>query len=547
MESYKSRQLPYIEKEKYALTKEYPKTKLLNSEKIKEITTTPSRIPSCVSTSQEYQIENNKLPKSKSSQKQNNQNKINYIIFKNCYENKKDMLAKKNSKDNRNNIKQANSFDKIKNQNKNNINLNNIKITNNLKNEKKSFIEKNLNKKENVKNEMNEIMQNFVDNKLQNSKNCNFFRLFKMKRKNQNSNKDEKFPPLMANAQPLETEQNVINKNKNENRYKNLLTTQNDDNTIHYRDNLLNSVNRKKKENKIFIKIDEHFNKVKNDKSPKLVKKCYQGVIKNVNPNNNNNSNAISLSNNNKSKSKYININNEPIPKGNHRALTHDKYIDKNNKSKERKNTISDIKIKEKNNKTPNITKKGQNLNLNNNKKNKNKIKIKLNTPKSNNIFANKEEFDIKKSKENLNLNRKNTPNYNIVNDDISNTIQIKNSHNNIKNKINFDLDENKVKNKKMEITEDNNAIHDSFIDEINNIFSDDNNTKKEKGKTLDDENLNNDDDSMECFDEIKLNLNDINHNDDSIEKNIPKEQIERINLIKKYNRPDTSYGRQKK
>ena len=31
------------------------------------------------------------------------------------------------------------------------------------------------------------------------------------------------------------------------------------------------------------------------------------------------------------------------------------------------------------------------------------------------------------------------------------------------------------------------------------------------------------------------------------MEKNIPKEQEERINLIKKYNRPDTSYGRQKK
>lgn len=47
----------------------------------------------------------------------------------------------------------------------------------------KTFIEKNLNKKENVKNEMNEIIQNFIDNNLQNNKNCNFFRLFKMKRK----------------------------------------------------------------------------------------------------------------------------------------------------------------------------------------------------------------------------------------------------------------------------------------------------------------------------------------------------------------------------
>ena len=33
----------------------------------------------------------------------------------------------------------------------------------------------------------------------------------------------------------------------------------------------------------------------------------------------------------------------------------------------------------------------------------------------------------------------------------------------------------------------------------------------------------------------------------EKVEKNIPKEQEERINLIKKFNRPDTSYGRQKK
>ena len=31
-----------------------------------------------------------------------------------------------------------------------------------------------------------------------------------------------------------------------------------------------------------------------------------------------------------------------------------------------------------------------------------------------------------------------------------------------------------------------------------------------------------------------------------SIEKVIPKEHEERINLIKKFNRPETSYGRQK-
>ena len=348
MESYKSKQLPHIETEKYIISKESPKRILLNSEKIKEITTTPSRVPSGISTSQEYQIENNKLSKSKSSQKQNSQNKDNYIIFKNYLDNKKEIFIQKKLKDNKNNIKQANSFDKIK---KNNININNIKINNNAKTDKKTFIEKNLNKKENVKNEMNEIIQNFIDNNLQNNKNCNFFRLFKMKRKNQNhNNNEEKFPPLFGKPPQLETEQNVVNK---EGKYLNLLTTQNEDNTIHYRDNLLNSVNKKKiKENRIFIKIDEHFNKLKNDKSPKLIKKCYQGVIKSTNINNMNSNininvdvnNGINISNNQNAKS-----NNESLPKQNNRALTYEKYVGKNIKSKEKIITINDIK----NNKSP--------------------------------------------------------------------------------------------------------------------------------------------------------------------------------------------------
>ena len=293
MKSYKSRQLPYIETEKNIITKESPKKFLLNSEKIKEPTITPSRVPSCISTSQEYQIESNKLPKSKSSQKQN-QSKNNYIIFKGRLDNKKEFGNVKTPKESKNYVKNTISLDKIV---KNNLNDNS-----NVKSEKKSFIEKNLNKKENVKNEMNEIVQNYIDNNLQNSKNCNFFRLFKMKRKNQNVYKEEIFPPLFANSPPLETEHNANDKNKND-KYINLLTKQNDDNVVHYRDALINSLNKKKlKENRIFIKIDEHFNKMKNDKSPKLVKKCFQGVIGNIKSNefNNNISKAINLSTNNR-------------------------------------------------------------------------------------------------------------------------------------------------------------------------------------------------------------------------------------------------------
>ena len=63
-----------------------------------------------------------------------------------------------------------------------------------------------------------------------------------MKRKNQNTNKENEnlFPPLYVNYPPLETEQNIKVKNKGGNKYMNLLTKQNDDNDIHYRDALIN-------------------------------------------------------------------------------------------------------------------------------------------------------------------------------------------------------------------------------------------------------------------------------------------------------------------
>ena len=67
---------------------------------------------------------------------------------------------------------------------------------------------------------MNEIIQNYIDRNLQNSKNCNFFRLFKMKRKNQNY-KDDIFPPLYANSPPVETEQNIKDKNRNDKKEEN--------------------------------------------------------------------------------------------------------------------------------------------------------------------------------------------------------------------------------------------------------------------------------------------------------------------------------------
>ena len=528
MKSYKSRKLPYIEAEKNIFIRESPNKILSNSEKIKDTTFNVSRVPSCISNSQENHIESIKFQKSKSSKKQN-QLKNDFIIFKNYLNPNKNSVVSKKQKDSKSNVKKTLSVDKI--------GKNHINIESNNKNNKKSFIENNLNKNENVKNEINEIIQNFADNNLRKNKNCDFFRLFKMKRKNQNNNnKEEIFPPLYGNYPPLETEQNIFER-KNGNKYLNLLTKQNEDkNTLHYRDTLINSVN-KNKENKIFIKIDEHFNKLNNDKSPKIIKKSYQDVIKNIksnNINNNNINNLINISNNGKNiKNISKDENNINI---NFKSLNNEKIIEyKDNKIKDI-NLINNLKDNSNNNRSPSCEEKMKNLY---HKKNKNRLKIKIVTPISKNIYANKEEFNFEKNKEKENANRyrNNTPNI-IINNNIANSCQIKNS--NKKNKIHFELDLNKIKNKKIDTIDDNN-IADSFREELNILISDVNNSKKEKNNNKKEnetkiENKKNEYSIEEEYaDEIKINIDD-----EFIEKKIPKEEKERINLIKKFNRPET-------
>ena len=515
MLSFKSKQLREIEKN--IIDKDSHKKFLLNSEKLKE--NNSNRNPSFILTSQE----NNKLSKSKAPPNKPNQSKDNLIIFKDYFnENKKiyNNIMSKKLINNNNNVKKALSLDKI---GKNNPNDNNIKKEQKLINENL-----NININQNNKKEMNEIIHNFIENNLQNMKNYNFFRLFKMKRKNQNNNNNEKeiFPPLYGNFKPIETEQNAVD--KDDNKYINLLTKQNEDNNnINYRESLINSVGKQKiKENRIFIKIDEH--KLKMDKSPKIIKKDFQEVIKNIKTNNINH--LMSLSTN----SKNININNNNSnddnndSKQNYQSLIH--IINYKNS---KKNNINE------NNKTPKYEEK---LKYSSNSKKKNRIKIKLNTPNSNNIYANKEEFNIINKNQKMNLYRKNTPN--IFVNKIVNTIDIKNH--NKKNKINFGFDIKKIKNKKIKKVEDN-VLGDSFRDELNIIISDVNNCKKENIN----EQMENKKDLLDYStesvdDDIQINLNEINYNDE-IEKNIPKEQEERINLIKQYNRPETSYGRQKK
>lgn len=124
--------------------------------------------------------------------------------------------------------------------------------------------------------------------------------------------------------------------------------------------------------------------------------------------------------------------------------------------------------------------------------------------------------------------------------------MKIKNQDNkNIKKQqINFENDVNKIKNKKIEKVDDN-VIGDSFREELNIIISDVNNCNKYVQNNeikINDKKV---DDSVEDYvEDVKLNLN--YNNDESMEKNIPKEHEERIKLIKKYNRPETSYGNKK-
>ena len=286
------------------------------------------------------------------------------------------------------------------------------------------------------------------------------------------------------------------------------------------------------------------FNKLKNDKSPKMLKKGFQGVIKNIKSNNLNNSknnknninNLINISANSKNIKSNNDIKEDNITKSNYKSITTEKNTDNEKYSKEL-NIITNTKSYYK---TPGSEEKIKNLYL----KKKNRIKIKISTPLTDNIYTNKKGFEILKKNERANVNRKKTPN--IIINNITYTLKIKNQDNkNIKKQqINFENDVNKIKNKKIEKVDDN-VIGDSFREELNIIISDVNNCNKYVQNNeikINDKKV---DDSVEDYvEDVKLNLN--YNNDESMEKNIPKEHEERIKLIKKYNRPETSYGNKK-
>ena len=486
MESYLFKKLPILELDKIKMNKDSSPNKIiiLNSEKNKDLASTPSQNPSCISTSQEYQIESNKILKSIN-------NKNNFMLFKNAFkDNNKEkimqMLPKRYV-----NMKKAFSLEK-----------------------------KDLLTSENIfQSKMNPITSvTDKNNKIQNLKNINmkinnnFFRLFKSRKNNQNICKEkEEIFPIIKNYMPIETDQNIV-RNKNSNNHYNLFTSQNEDMNLFYRDKLFNSLNKNKsQEKKIFVKIDNNNN--------------YKNKI-----NNDNNSHGIIQKNNNQ-KNVNNNNNNEVIPKihspkSNLKSLSNEKCLNKNNLRN--LNIINSLKE----NKIPNFEDKIKSINKKNAKK---KNKIKLGTSKGNILYINK---DIKN-----NFKRKYTPNYDIkFSNNRLNTIQDKEN-----NKFLF--------KKKIDLAEDEDIIGDSFKNELDIIISDVNNCKSERekkmsnnrSKTIDNykkkETIDKYEEDSFVSDEDDIKINIENYYDDSEEKNIPKEHEERINLIKKYTRPITSYG----
>ena len=406
-----------------------------------------------------------------------------YITFKEDNQKEKNILLKSIEAKNKNSIKDK-SKDKLLQMKQFEYNKN-INPTFSL--DKKEIIYKEklvtLTISENQKNTLNEVNQD-----------TNFFRGFKIKKKKANNlykNKEEIFP-LISNYTPIETEPNVILRNKN--------MLKNGEST-NFNTKLFNYSNKSHEKN---LSKGDSFNKL-----PKSIK---------YNSNNN-----------------YYNNNNDVIysinSKSNLKSYSNDKSL---NKNKNGRNNIIEKYIND--NKLATFEDKISSINT---KKTKSKNKIKFDITKVNNLFSNKESAEIKD-----NFKRKNTPNYYIkFNNNKSKTIENK-SNNKVNNK--------QLSKKKIETIEDD--ICDSFREELNIIITDVNNcnsnnervtslrNKKTENKKDEKKEQNNDENiSVENIEDINICIN--NYDDESEEKNIPKEEIKRINLIKKFNRPKTSYN----
>ena len=407
------------------------------------------------------------------------QNKHNYLLFKNALTDK--------SKE---------KFLKLKKIEHKALSLDKKEIINNIK--KFQFHELKSNELTDIENNSkkeNEIKELKKDNiKLNN----NFFRLFKNKKKSQIIKKDkESVFPTIINYNPIEIEKNVINRNKNSINYYNLYTSQNEDISHFNRNPFYNSLNK----NKSLVK---EINKFNNEKKSKINLKFYNNANKNK-------ENKEIIFPRNREKSNLISLTDEKIS---------NKLI----------NGISIGNFKE--NKI--LTYKD---NINNKSTNK---KLKLVSSIDTKILLNKDK--VQKSN---NLQRKYTPNYKIK------IITRNNGNNKSKKNIKFN---NVIKNSKDTSNQDDN-IDDSFRDELNIIISgvSNINTEKKKNshnkpKTIDNfkgkkiiDNFKQD--NIDYTDDINIDINIENINDESEEKSIPKENEEKINLMKQCKRPITSYA----
>ena len=327
--------------------------------------------------------------------------------------------------------------------------------------------------------------------------NNNFFRLFKNKKKNQIIKQEKKSVfPTIINYNPFEIEKNMINRNKNSNNYYNLYTSQNEDKSYFKRNAFYNSLNK----NKSLVK---EANKINNEKKSKINLKYYNNF------------------NNNKEKKEIIFPRNREKP--NLISVTDEKI------SQKMINGINFGNLKEKKLST-------YKDNINNKSSNK---KLKLVS-----LMDKKTSLNKDKVEKNNNLQRKFTPNYQIK------IITRNNGNNKSKKSIKFN---NIIKNSK-DSNLDNN-IDDSFRDELNIIISGVNNyntdkkkNSHEKPKTIDNfkgkkiiDNFKQD--NIDYTDDIDIDINIENINDESEEKSIPKENEEKINLMKQCKRPITSYA----
>lgn len=327
--------------------------------------------------------------------------------------------------------------------------------------------------------------------------NNNFFRLFKNKKKNKIIKKDkESVFPTIINYNPIEIEKNAINRNKNSINYYNLYTSQNEDASLFKRNGFYNSLNK----NKSLVK---EANKINYERKSKINLKFY-------NNSNKNKENKEIIFPRNREKSNLVSLTDEKISS---------KMINGINLGNLKEKKISTYK-----------------LNINNKTSNKN---IKLASSIDKKTLMNKDK--IEKSN---NLQRKFTPNYQIK------IIKRNNGNNQSKKSIKFN---NIIKSSKDNIQDNN--IDDSFRDELNIIISgvSNYNTEKKKNthdkpKTIDNfkgkKNIDNfEQNNIDFTDDINIDINIENINDESEEKSIPKENEEKINLMKQYKRPITSYA----